>query len=191
MASNKAVTFNDTLYNPAAGDVPRWDSTTSLWVPSGPALGGVFTSNVQSTGIGLEIVEFAPLPLLTKRIYSFTGHIICDCDKVNASGYTAGDFCTWSIAETLAAPLGPIGLNAGLSTNAAYPSQWAISSGGVAPFYIQPVAGPPAQFVNFRAGLNWKSGSFGFVVQVPTFGTADAVFNMSIVLIMTTTPYTG
>jgi hypothetical protein len=190
MASNKAVTFNDTTYNPAAGDVPRWDSTTSLWVPSGPALGGVFTSNVQSTGVGTETVKFAEIPTSAKNIYSFTGHIICVCDKDNTSAYTAGEFCTWSIAETITAPLGPIGVNAGAVTNVVYPSGWQTSLASVTPFYINAVAGPHNPFGTFKAAIDVKSGSLQFCVLVPSFGTADAIFNMSIVLIMTRTPYT-
>jgi hypothetical protein len=191
MASNKAVTFNDTVYNPAAGDVPRWDSTTSLWVPSGPALGGVFTSNVQSTGIGAETVKFDAIPTSTKNIYSFTGHIICVCDKDNASAYTSGEFCTWSIAETItAAPFGPIGVNSGTATNIVYPSQWSSATATVTPFYINALAGPHNPFTTFKAAIDAKTGSLQFCVLVPSFGTADAVFNMSIVLIMTKTPYT-
>jgi len=190
MASNKAVTFNDTTYNPATGDVPKYNEGTGLWIPSGLTqnVGSVFTSTKQSVA---GDIDFDPIITVAKNIYSFTGHIICVCDKVNASGYTAGDFCTWNIANTAAA-YGSIGANVNAANTAtAYPTAWAESPLPTqTPNFIQ-APGPGSRFSTTVAFVKGKPGTLQFCVRIPAGGVqSDAVFRTTIVLIMSTTPYT-
>ena len=191
MASNKAVTFNDTTYNPATGDVPKYNSGTGLWIPSGLSqnVGTVFAD----TQLGpAGDIDFALIPTSIRNIYSFTGHIICVVNKKNAGAWDAGNFCTWNIANGTAS-YGPIGVDVtALDAKVTYPTAWSESTASQLPNF-NPFSGAPGnRFASTFAFIKGKTNSLQFSVRIPINGfTANSEFRTSIVLMMTTSPYVG
>ena len=166
------------------------DSTTSLWVPSGPALGGVFTD----TRLGpAGDIDFAAITTSIKNIYSFTGHIVCVISKTSTNGaWPAGNFCTWNIANGTAS-YGPIGVDVtALDAKVTYPAAWSESTASQLPNFNPFSAAPGSRFASTFAFIKGKTNSLQFSVRIPiNANTAGAEFRTSIVLMMTKSPYVG
>jgi hypothetical protein len=196
MASNKAVTFNDTAYEPLNGDIPKFSSSTGLWVPSGLAqnVGSVYTATVLGPAGDIDLPNIATS---AKTIYSFTGHIVCVVNKPGTGAWPAGNFCTWDISYA-GSNYGPLGVLVDATPTATvYPGVW---SDVLAPPSIVPNFNPFStangfpgnRFGSTVAFIKSKPGSIQFSVRIPVIAnTAGAEYRVGIVLMMTTSSYQG